>query len=817
MIAGCKRSTVQHNPADYFQTQYQDESQFIVETIVTDLAEQVYFAKFHRLPDAKTFFVSATEAPGSPVDAPVYDLRIDLDAKHPGLKTKLNVNGPIWSPEVYDTVTALLVKSVGLAPATETGQADRDLLARLSDGEAATVERENQSVSAALETDFTSPNLHEAAAIILGAFMLREHSGDFFEIRSPLCRMTAHLALARNLAGGELSAGNGQVAGAMLLTLMNDQAAALEQLHDIKTNSPALVAWVRALSARNSSDYRPLDKLDGLTKIECIEMFYALDRAANPDIAWSKLSDVQKKTIGFVRIASQENYSVGMGHELLAVALPLEFNEIGLVYGLSQSKKLTKENLVPALNEMPDRCFSAADKKAVHVHVIGWGLWAGFLQRQLCHAVENNFNFLQRKWGVPDEAKAFSAKTDEALGGLRLYPFVRRFNCTEVAAYHQAVDDGFKVTVATPQLVAPKCWNYLCYDLSSGERYQPNPNPHVNEWHKHNPPPGTAYNLRPRLNHPSLTDRSDSPAVLDELHHRAPFDEDLNYYLLKFRFKEAPTYAQATELFGSSSAYSVQAMTWLAWSVKDQPDKYEYLMARAGEVNPSEYFSLADFFAARNEDDKACKYYEKGNAADPDAVRVAGHAGWLVKYYLKKGRIEDARRTADFGGEVYSFSGLQAKAEFLEATKDYAGAFQWYSNIEERYNDSGPLVAFCLRYKSKTGDARYDGEVQKRTNKVFPKGIEKVGLGDFSGPPADGVVFKEESDLMTGAGLHGGDIVVAIYGIRVHDVPQYEYERDNSSNPELDLIVWQRDGYHQIKASPPNHRFGVDIGNYLKK
>ena len=38
------------------------------------------------------------------------------------------------------------------------------------------------------------------------------------------------------------------------------------------------------------------------------------------------------------------------------------------------------------------------------------------------------------------------------------------------------------------------------------------------------------------------------------------------------------------------------------------------------------------------------------------------------------------------------------------------------------------------------------------------------------------------------------------------------YVRDSLVNgPELDLTVWQGDGYHQIKASPPNHLFGVDF------
>ena len=56
LVTGCKPSgTAQNKPAGYFKTDFQDESQFIVETIVADLAEQIYYAKFHRLPDTRCF------------------------------------------------------------------------------------------------------------------------------------------------------------------------------------------------------------------------------------------------------------------------------------------------------------------------------------------------------------------------------------------------------------------------------------------------------------------------------------------------------------------------------------------------------------------------------------------------------------------------------------------------------------------------------------------------------------------------------------------------------------------------------------------
>jgi tetratricopeptide (TPR) repeat protein len=401
----------------------------------------------------------------------------------------------------------------------------------------------------------------------------------------------------------------------------------------------------------------------------------------------------------------------------------------------------------------------------------------------------------------------------EAYAGLRLYPFVRRFNAVAVDDYHKSVDDGFKVTVATPQLVSPECWNFLCWPMGN-ESYQPNPNPHVNEWHKHNPPPGTAYNMYPRFYHPSLTDRGDSDALLDKLHGIAPYDWDIAHYIYKHRYHEKPDYAQAEQLFAGVTAYRAGAMQYVGYSVQDQPERFEFLLSQAAKLNPYEYYNLADYFADRKEDDKAAGYLESGMTNDPDSVTAANRSQWLVEYYLRKGRTNDASRTADFAGEVYSYDGLLAKAVFLERTHDYPGAYQWYANIEERYDDSGPLINYCLRYKVLTGDTRFDGQVQARLGKIFPKGVEKVSLADFKSAPGNGVLVKTENNLITAAGMNQGDVIVALDGVRVHNFQQYDFERTESAVPVMDLIVWHGNAYHELQASPPNHRFSVDFGDY---
>src|SRR5208283_5266652 len=172
---------------------------------------------------------------------------------------------------------------------------------------------------------------------------------------------------------------------------------------------------------------------------------------------------------------------------------------------------------------------------------------------------------------------------------------------------------------------------------------------------------------------------------------------------------------------------------------------------------------LGDYALRQTNEDQAAQYFDKAAETDLDSVRVANNAEWRVRYYLKKGQTAKAREIADFASEVYSCSGLKAKALFFELTTNYNDAFAWYAKNEERYDDSSALVEFCLRYKKMTGDTRFDSEVQKRRDKLFQHGMERASLNDFHGPPTDGVVLQGESDLMTAAGIKNGDVIVAVY------------------------------------------------------
>ena len=811
LATGCKPKP--SAPAGYFKTPFQNESQFIVEAVASDLAEQMFYARFHRLPDQKHFSVIATEKAGTPLDTAEYELQVRMDSIHTISKVELNLDQPIWSPEVYQGEVEDLAGALGLSPGNGDNWQDTALLSKLTGGTAETIEEQNGVLSRALENNFTDPGLHEQAAVLLGAFILREHSGYFYDIRFPLSRMTAHLAMAHFLNGTNVYGINGQMASAMLLTLMGDESPALKQLDGINAGDAAVAAFVRALRTRNTGDYRPLEEAGGLSRVESIEWFNARAKLIGGASAWPKLSDEQKQAIDFVRIANQEGYSVEMGHQLTAEAIPLELQETSTVYELSRHEKLSQYRLVEALNELPERCFTKSAGED-HVCVIGWGQWADFLQQQLCHGVQQSFELLQNKWGVPDDARDFAAKCDQNFAGLRLYPFVRLMNSIALETYRPAMAESSKLTVATPQLVPAGCWNWLFHQAKFAPPFPADYDPHVDDWFVYNPPLGTVYDIGARLLEPTVTDRSDAVAWFEKLRGLAPYEIRIANHIIESKYNNHATYSQALDLYSNMMPYSTLAIHTVANTVYNQPAQYEQLLLQAAKLDSTSYYTLGRYALDHHEEDKAQQYYDQACDNDPDSVRAASMAPDRVQYYLKQGDVDKARAIADEGGEVYSSYGLQSEGLFFEMTSNYDEAYDWYSKVDERYNKSAPLCGFCLRYKILTGDSRYDNDVQKAAGKLFSGGFEQVSVADFHDQPVDGVLVKAENFLTTTAGLKAGNVIVAVYGVRVHNLKQYLYARQFESTPELDLIVWQRDAYREIKTSPPDHVFGADMVDY---
>jgi tetratricopeptide (TPR) repeat protein len=801
------------NKEKYFKTRVQDESQFVVELITADIAEMAYYAKHQAQPKVNAEIVTAEEITPISDSFPKYKLAVSLPGK--SFVYTLEVTNNIWSPEIYSGFTKSIFDSLGLPASKASTPSDLALLHSLLNLTATNIETQNKALSTALRSDFSNPVLHEKAAALLGTFALRENSGAFFDIHSPLSRMTAHLALAKAFAGNRAYGPNGLVAQALVSTLSNNQRDALEQIKLLDQTNPDLAVWSRVIHARNTHDFRPLVAIKDRSLLEQVEHFRAYAISANCNLAWEQLPDnlkIQQPDI--YRIINTREYSVQLGHVVSKFSLPLELREFTEIYQLYKGHPPKGAEAIAALNQLPRRCLSTMTNGTAEVQVIDWGQWATFFQHHICHAAVNNYDFLANKLGVPETAREFSRKYDEIFHDLRLYPFVRLYNCTDQSSHHAAIDDCLTLTTDSPQLVPTRAWNQIYYDVPVAPHYRPK-SPHVDEWHSHNPPPGTAYDPYPRLDHSNLVRQPNSVARLELLHEIAPYDCDISYSLCRIKYKKNANYEQTEAIYHPILEYDSDLMYQLSKTLTNNPSAYEMLLAKTAAIDPYRYYNLGEYFERAGNEEKAANYYQKGMQECDDSVSASYHASYLIKYFVKKGQIKQASKLADSAAETYSSVGLQAKAEFLESTGNYQEALEYYEKMEERYNNSDELLHFCERYKAKTGKTDYDSLLESRIKSLFPKGIERVALKDFTSAPTDGAVIAATNERTAQAGLKNGSIIVAVYGIRVHTFPQYAYARDTSKDPQLDLIVWQDNKYIQIKASPPEHRFQNEMHTYM--
>ena len=140
----------------------------------------------------------------------------------------------------------------------ESAAEDRQLLARLLDLRTTVLLREDEALSRALSARPLDASAHERAALLLGAFALRDAAGRSTDVRPALCRATAHLALRGCAARGSERGTAGRLAEALLVTLVGRERDALARLDALEAAAPTreLRAWARALRLRNTGDWR---------------------------------------------------------------------------------------------------------------------------------------------------------------------------------------------------------------------------------------------------------------------------------------------------------------------------------------------------------------------------------------------------------------------------------------------------------------------------------------------------------------------------------------------------------------------------------
>jgi len=124
----------------------------------------------------------------------------------------------VWVPSNYVRLArSLMADGAGLAVSEDSARDDFDLAGALAHPTAETIQVQNVRLSRLLHAHPRSAALHERAALLVGVVA----AGDAAQSSDPrpfLCRMTAHLAVARALRQGTLES-DGRAAEQALLTL----------------------------------------------------------------------------------------------------------------------------------------------------------------------------------------------------------------------------------------------------------------------------------------------------------------------------------------------------------------------------------------------------------------------------------------------------------------------------------------------------------------------------------------------------------------------------------------------------------------------
>ncbi len=751
---------------------------------------------------------------GSPdeLGLPRFDVRWD----GPGLPRELTVTAVahLWSPATYEPAARALLgpQEVRARPAARSGS----VLAPLVDLQTPTLATEDQKVSQALALDGADPDAHEEAAFLLGAFALREAAGSFQDVREPLCRMAAHISMAHVLRGGASPNVEGRLAEVMLLALVERQRDAVVALDGLPpAGSSEEQAWRTSLRMRVTLDWRLLPEPERATLVERITYVRAVAerlgsaraesfmdagaREAIPD--WGRLT-----MIG----ASPSVEDCGRFGRASAGWELADFARLAKTAPTSQSDVTA---LVQRLDIEPA---PAPVIGTGAVQVLDSGLWAASAQRHLMFALMNMDHCERDMYGNVSAANAEGAEVDRVFGSLRLHPLLRkrRSASTYVHAredYDKAVATGLPLTVARPELISPANW--VCLHEPPAGLALPPTLPAYTEWFQPRVPYGTALDAWNRLRAPGGHPSPPAPEV-QAAFNLAPWDKRLAGAALD-AVHGRHSYAAVAENSALFSAYDIGALLALAQASGDAPARQEELNRKRCDLVVDTCDSLADHLAEHGRLEEAVAVDRKFFDGARDRVKASNLVRRLVDWDFEHGRKQEALSVAQRAAEVASFRGIETLALLLEKMGRHREAEMRFEEIKDHYGDVGELMAFYDR-RITAGDARYAARRQATVESLFPAGMEKTSLTDLSGPPSDGVMLRGSSKELDKVGLRSSDIVVGLDGTRVHTYEQYDAVRGMLEGTDMTLIVWTQGHYREVRASPPNHRFGVDMQTYQR-
>ena len=763
------------------------EEAWVVDEIVRDITEMSAYPK--QAPK-----VTATEMQrGSALFRAAVDgfAPIDIDLRE-----------DLWSPAAFSVLASQTLADGGANTAAATARTPAFI--SLVDLTSTALVAADAAASRLLASNMHDVAAHEAAALTLAGFALREAEGRMNDTRWAMNRMTAHLAMASALRGNRAPGIDARLAEATLFILTDRQKRALAILDSLNSGKAdtAVTAWTRALRMRITDDWRLLADPAHATRLEQREYF----RARRATIKVSRgTADLEK--MGFtpdadwVRIIN--SYSVGVEDGgLIRVALDMERTEYEDVFMRMHGRSID-ETPAKALNTPASRCVSAGA-----VHVLSWGAWAEFAQRHISMVISRYDSFLRHSLGIREQADAQQVELKRELGDLWVFPISTIFwtkgpNGREADLRY--INEAVDTVLSTPHRVSAVTWTFLAF----GTKYEAvrRDIPPTAAWFVP-AAPRSAYEAAARAKAGLLRNPADMTALLDN----APYDVQLLNQYLTWKYGQKAPFEEIVRLAGPRMSYDLRPVNWALATLPEDDSRRVAMLEASCHVAPGSCTDLGLELAKNGRDDEAAKAYEQA-FADPalDSVVVANKSRWLAQYYASHNRVGPALELATRVAETGAAEGFAVAAHLYERFGRTTDAEAIYRRDMERYDDSSELLGFYYREVEVRKRREYAGAWQDVRQRVFPNGLINTPLTDKK--PAVGVHVSNDSAAARKIGLRAGDIIVAVDGWHVDNLSQYYAVRALAESGPLTLTVW-RGSLADVRIPNRMLRPLFDVENY---
>ena len=773
------------------ESPYSTEEAWIVGEIVRDITEMSSY------PSAPS--PTLTSAPAGSAEG-VYSVSFGTNV--PPLELDLRMD--VWNPAAFAGIARAALGSTSTAAAPTGSAAVSPIHPVLLDLTPASLVDANKTISRALATSMRNASAHEAAALTLGAFALRESAARSNDIRWAMNRMTAHLAIATALGGSAPPAVDARLADALLDVFANHQRRALEIIDRLRTDvhSNAVDAWTRGLRLRITQDWRTILHPANATLLEKREYFRAR-RATIPNTRGGVELETLHVEPGADWLRIMESYAVGVEDGwLLTNALKWERAEYEGVFQRMHGRAIGSD-VIAALNMPATRLIGDEGPQ-----VLPWGAWAEFAERHLATYMGRTDAFYRHSQGSDRRADSAKREMTRELGQLWMFPAATiwwtkgpRGGEADLTYINEAIDE----VVVAPERVTATAWAFL----ETGAHFEPvrRGMPPARAWFMR-PSPRAAYDAASRVKD-SGHDRNlpDIVAMIED----APYDYALAGEYLTTRFGTRWPYEEIQRVHNLRREYDTRVIRLQLGHVTDEAERLS-LLRKSCALSAPDCASLAGELVKRHVDDEAAVSYQRA-FADPslDAVALSNWSGWLVSYYFRKHRIEDALQLAEVSAETGALQGLVTQAYLFERLGRSKDAERIYREASDHYSNPSQLLGFYYRVVKVRKQLEFEPAWNKELGAVFPNGL--VSLPTDEAKPEHGVVVMKDSAFSRRAGLQAGDIIVGLEGWRVENLTQYRAVNAFYEQDEMTLTAW-RGKLSPIQMTAPNRQMEIEFRTY---